>query len=127
MPAISNIVIANAVPVNLTLNPLSASLALSTWQQKDAAIFDGNARLAMALSMPSSSRKTARAKVTLTIPVIRTYDDVPRVDDSMIFTMEGVVPSSISAEEALNGYTYGKNLFAHAVVQALFANREPSW
>lgn len=38
MPAISNIVIADNVPTNHTLKPLTASLPLSTWMETTATI-----------------------------------------------------------------------------------------
>lgn len=125
MPAIANIVIADNVPADHTFKPLSASLPLSTWAETTATTYDGNSRLAVSMSNPSASRKTTRTKAILTFPIERTVDSVVVVDDTILYTVEAVIPASCSAGEALKVYTLFKNLAAHTVMQDFFANREP--
>lgn len=125
MPAIGNVVIADAVPANHTLVPLAASMAMSNWAENSASIYDGNARLAITMSPPSAARKSTRNKVTLTVPILGTVDGLTTVARTMIFTLEGVIPSDCTAAEAANGYAMMKNLAAHATVQSYFADRVP--
>lgn len=125
MPAIANIVVADATPTNHTLRPLSASLALSTWAENDGAIYEGNARLAISLSNPTAARKTTRIKAVLSYPFERTVAGVITVPDTILYTIEAVLPSGCSPTETLDGYTVARNVLANALVQSYFASREP--
>lgn len=127
MPAISNIVVADATPTNHTFLPQQASIALSTWMEGAAATYEGNSRVAMTMSPPSKARATTREKISLAVPFERTVNGVVVVPDIMLFNTDVVIPSALSAAESLKGYTMWKNLVAHAVVQALIAAREPAW
>lgn len=127
MPAISNIVIADAVPANHTFVPQSASMALSTWMTTAAATYEGNSRIGMVMSPPSKARPTTRERITLAVPFERTVEGVVSVPDTILFTADAVIPSACSAAEALKGYTLFKNLLAHAMVLAYMANREPAY
>lgn len=125
MPAIANIVIADNVPANHTFKPLSASLPLSTWAETTATTYNGNSRLAVSMSNPSSSRKTTRIKAVLSLPIERTVDGIVVVDDTILYTVEAVIPATCSAVEALKAYALFKNLSASTVMQSFFADREP--
>lgn len=125
MPATSNIVIADAVPTNHTLKPLSASLGLSTWAETSATTYEGNARLAIAMSNPTSTRKTTRLKMTFTMPVERTVDSVVRVADTITYILEAIIPATCSETEAIKAQTMWKNLQSNALVIAYQAQREP--
>lgn len=125
MPATANIVVANAIPTNHTFKPLSAALALSTWSETDGSIYEGNARLAISLSNPTSTRKTSRIKMVLSYPFERTVSGIVTVPDTILYTLEAVIPSSCSGSEALDAYTVAKNLMANPLVQSYLANREP--
>lgn len=125
MPATTNIVIADAVPTNHTLKPLSASLSLSTWAETSAATYEGNARLAIAMSNPTSTRKTTREKLTFTMPVERTVDSVVKVTDTITYILEAIIPAACSETEAIKAQTLFKNLLSNALVIAYLANREP--
>lgn len=125
MPAISNIVAANAVPTNHTFKPQSASLALSTWSENDGTIFEGNARLAVSMSNPTATRKTTRIKVVLSYPLERTVSGIVVVPDTILYTLEAVIPSACSAAEALDAYTTEKNVLANTLIQSYLADREP--
>lgn len=125
MPSTANIVVADATPTNHTFKPLSASLALSTWAEFDATIYEGNARLSIALSNPTATRKTSRLKQVLSYPFERTVDGIVTVPDTILYTVEAVLPSACSAAEALEAYTVFKNLWANTLVQSYFASREP--
>lgn len=127
MPSIANIVVADATPANHTFIPLSAAMALSTWAAREAATFEGNPRFAAVMSPPSSARKTSRVKTILTVPFERTDGSIVTVPDTIIFTVEAVIPSSCSDAEALKVFTMQKNLFANSIVQAYFAGREPAY
>jgi hypothetical protein len=127
MPAINNIVIADAAPANHTLAPQQAAMALSLWQAAEAATYGGNTRLAVTMSPPSKTRATTRIKGTLTVPHERTVEGVVSVPDTSIYTFEAVIPSAVSAAEAADGYALFKNLVAHATVQAYVADRTAVW
>lgn len=127
MPAIDNIVVADATPTNHTFAPQQASIALSTWMEDSAATYEGNARVAMTMSPPSKARATTREKITLALPFEREVNGLVTVPDVMLFNLDVVVPSALSAAEALKGYTMFKNLMANATVQALIADRQPCW
>lgn len=124
MPAIANIVVADATPTNHTLIPQQAALALSTWMAKEAATYEGNPRAALQMSPPSKVRPTSRVKVTLAIPFERTVDAVVTVPDTITFFVDAVIPSSCSDAEAEKAYVMFKNLMAHATVEAYLADRE---
>lgn len=125
MPAIANIVVADATPANHTFVPQQAAMALSTWMETAAATYEGNARIAVTMSPPSKARATTRERLTLAVPFERTVESVVTVPDTIIFTLDAVIPSACSAAEALKAYTMLKNLVAHSVVQAYIASREP--
>lgn len=125
MPAIGNIVVADNTPANHTLEPISASVALSSWAQTDASVFDGNKRLAVSMSLPNAARKTFRTKHVLTVPVIEVVDGVDKVVDTMIFTIESVVPQTVSAANALHGYKMLDSYVGGATCQAYIAGRSP--
>lgn len=127
MPAISNIVVADATPANHTFLPQQAALALSTWAAREAATFEGNPRLAVSMSNPSKVRPTSRIKINFTLPFERTVDGLISVPDTIIYTVEAVVPAACSDAEALKGFTMLKNLVAHTVIQSYLASREPTW
>lgn len=127
MPAIANIVVADATPTNHTFKPQSASMALSTWAETSATTFEGNGRIAIAMSPPSSTRKTSRIKLTLHLPVERTVDGVVKVTDTCLYTLEGVIPATCSASEAEQSFTILQNLVASTLAEAYFASREPAW
>lgn len=128
MPAISNIVVADSVPTNHTYYPRQASMAMSAWTETSAPIFEGNARLAAVMSPPTASRKTTRTKFTHTIPVYReNAEGLFVVSDVMIFTTEGVLPTGLTAVEALNGWTQHKNLQGSSIAQAYFASADPAY
>lgn len=125
MPAIANIIVADATPTNHTLVPQQAAMALSTWMAKEAATYEGNPRLAVTMSPPSKARPTTRVKLTFTVPFERTVDGVVVVPDAYIFIGEAVISSALSDAEALKAFTMSKNLMAHATVQSYLASREP--
>lgn len=118
MPNIANIVVADATPVNHTFLPQRAAMELSTWVTKEAVTHDGNPRLAIVMSPPASNRKTTRNKLTLTIPFEREVDGVTRVADTIIYTIDVVIPANCSDAEADKAYTMFKNLVAHATVES---------
>jgi hypothetical protein len=81
----------------------------------------------MTMSPPSKTRATTRERITLTVPFERTNEGVVTVPDTAIYTIDAVIPSALTAAEALLGYTLLKNLVAHATVSAYLAGREPAW
>lgn len=125
MPSTANIVVADATPTNHTFAPQSASLALSTWQESSAETYEGNGRIAISMSPPNSSRKTSRMKLTCALPIERTVDDVVKVTDTILYTVEAVVPSTCSAGEAANAFALVKNTLANALIGGYFADRTP--
>lgn len=125
MPSTANIVIADATPANHTLTPQQAGMALSTWKADEAATYAGNPRLAVSMSPPSKARPTTREKLTFTVPFERTVEGIITVPDSIIYTVDVVVPSACSNAEALKAYAMFKNLMANTLVQSYFAGREP--
>lgn len=125
MPAIGVITVADATPTNHSFNPQTASLALSSWAEATATTYEGNGRVAVSMSNPTSTRKTSRVKLTFSLPIERLVDGVTMVTDTIIYSVEAVVPSNCSAAEALKGYTLFKNLVAHTVVQSYCADRVP--
>lgn len=79
------------------------------------------------MSNPSATRRTSRTKAVLTIPFERTVNGIVVVADTILFTIEGVVPATCSAAEALKAYTMLKNTASHPVLQSYFADREPAY
>jgi hypothetical protein len=125
MPAIANIVVADATPTNHTLVPLAASMQSSMWAETTATNYEGNVRLNLGMSPPSSQRPTTRNTLSFHVPMERTVDGVIVVEDVVLFTVSQVVAKTCSAAEALKAYTLFKNLVAHTTVQSYFAGREP--
>lgn len=125
MPAIANIVVADATPANHTLIPLSASMASSQWMEKSAATYEGNTRLTLGMSPPTAQRPTTRNSVKFYVPIERTVDDAVVVADTIIFTLDQVVAKTVSDAEALKAFTMFKNLIGHTIVQSYLAGREP--
>lgn len=126
MSAITNIVIADAVPANHTYLPQSASMALSTWSAA-AAYFEANERIAISMSQPTSQRKTSRVRIVHTVPFARLESGVLVRVDNIIFTTDAVIPSGCTESEALGAYAQHKNLQATTVVQDYLGKRTPVW
>jgi hypothetical protein len=127
MPAIANIVVADATPTDHTLVPLSAFMANSQWSERSAAIFEGNARVMLGMSPPTSQRPTTRNVLKLYVPVEQEVDGVTVVTDTILFTLDHVLSKTVSDADALKAYTMFKNLVAHATVQSYMASREPAY
>lgn len=125
MPAIANIVVADATPVNHTFEPQSASLALSTWAEETATTFEGNGRIAVAMSNPTSTRKTSRIKINYAQPIERDVDGVVKVTDTILYTFEAVLPSSCSMDEAELAYTVACNILGSTQIASYLVNRKP--
>lgn len=125
MPAITNIVVADATPTNHTLIPMSASMANSQWMEKSAATFEGNTRVVAKMNPPTSQRPTTRNIITLNVPLERDVDGVTVVGDVIIFEVNQVIAKTVSDAEALRAYAIFKNLIAHATIQSYLAAREP--
>lgn len=125
MPAITNIVVADATPTNHTYKPQSASLGLSTWAETSAATYAGNGRIAVAMSLPTATRRTTREKLTHTFPIERTTDGVVSVTDTITYILEAIIPATVSEAEATAAYTQFKNLMSNGQIMAYLAQREP--
>jgi hypothetical protein len=104
---------------------MAASVAKSQWMEKSGTIYEGNARLDLAMSLPSASRPTTRNTAVFYIPLERVVDGVTVVEDTIIFNVSQVIARTVTDAEALKAYTMFKNLMAHATVQSYLAGREP--
>jgi len=124
VPNTSPIIIANAIPEDVTFDPQSASLAQSTWRTSDGTIFAGHKRLAVSLSLPSKSRHTTRVKSLLTLPVERVNaDGETTVVGSRLYIAEAVIPEICTPEEMAEGEALQRNLMANAIIQGYFASQ----
>lgn len=127
MPAIDNIVVADATPTNHTLAPITASMAASEWMEDAAVTYDGNARLKMSMSPPTSQRPTTRNKLDFYVPLEREVDGVTVVTDVIIFNLNHVVAKTVSNEEAAKAYALFKNLVANSTVESYLSARKPAY
>lgn len=127
MPAITSVVIADAVPSNKTLYPLSASIASSKYRARDGAIQAGNRSLELKMSLASAQRPTDRVTILYGMPVEETVDGVIVVRDILRFTGEFVLPTTVGATIANNFWTEVKNLVGLGVIQSYVRDRDPNY
>lgn len=127
MPAIANIVVADATPENHTLIPQTASMANSTWIEASAATYEGNARVTAAMSPPVAQRPTTRSSFKCSFPIEREVDGITAVGDVIIFNVEQVIAKTVSQAEADQVYAMFKNLMASSIVESYFADRLPAY
>jgi hypothetical protein len=127
MPAIANIVVADATPTDHTLVPITASMALSEWMEDAADTYEGNARVRASMSPPTSQRPTTRNKVDLFVPLEREVDGVTVVTDVIIFNLSHVIAKTCTSDEAAKAYAMFKNLVAHSTVESYLSARKPAY
>lgn len=118
MPAIGNIVVADATPTNHTFEPMTASMALSTWRASDNTTQDGKSRLTMAMSAASSARRTEKDTISLVVPIEGTVDGVVQVVRTLYSDTKFTIPVDATDADRAKFYALHKNLMAHATVQS---------
>lgn len=125
MPATGNIVVADATPTNHTFEPLTASLASSTWRASDNSTADGKSRLAMLMSPPSTARRTEKDTISLVVPIEGTVDGVVQVVRILFSDTKFTIPSDATDADRAKLYAMHKNLMAHATVQSYVQDGKP--
>jgi hypothetical protein len=125
MPAIANVVVADATPANKTLYPMSASVASSKFLERAANIAAGNRSLELKMSLAAGTRKTDRITVLYARPYEVLVDGVYVVNDVMRFSGEFVIAESVPTTERNHFATEVKNLMALAGIAGYVANRDP--
>jgi len=127
MPAISNLVIADATPTNKTLYPLSASIASSRFMERAANLAAGNKSTELKLSLATTQRPTDRVTLLYGHPYELQVDGVWAVQNVGRMSCEFVIPADWTSTERGHFYALCKNLVAHATVQAYVKDRDPAY
>lgn len=125
MPAIGDVVVADATPTNHTFEPLAASMALSTWKASDNTTQDGKSRLGISLSPASSARRTEKCTISLVIPVEGSVDGVTQVVRTFYADIKTTTPVDATDADRAKFYAMLKNLAAHATVQSYIRDGKP--
>lgn len=125
MSAIANVVIADAVPANKTLYPLSAGIAESVWQERAAVSMAGNRRLSAGVSLSHSKRPTDRVNVLFKCPKEALVDGLTTVVNTGVFEGHLVIPEDWTDTERNNFATEVANLMTNAVVKDLARRNVP--
>jgi hypothetical protein len=102
-------------------------MTASEWMEDAAATYDGNARVKMAMSPPTSQRPTTRNKLDLYVPLEREVDGVTVVTDVIIFNLNHVIAKTVTNAEAAKAYAMFKNLVAHSTVESYLSARKPAY
>lgn len=127
MPAISNVVVADATPTNHTLYPLSASIASSRFNERAANTVAGNRSLEIKLALANATRPTDRVTVLYAAPYEVLLDGAYVVNDIMRFSGEFVLATSIPSGIREDFATEVKNLMAHALLMSYVRDRDPCY
>lgn len=128
MPAIANIVIADAVPANHTFVPLAANVGEAQHVNRNGNIAASNEVLILNYSPASSKRKTDRIRFRLTDPLERgNATDGYTADDKMFIDVTAVIPESATPTERSNFATLAKNLMANTVVLGYISSGDPEY
>lgn len=119
MAAIANVVVADAVPANKTLYPLSAGIAESSWQERAAVSMAGNRTLKAGLSLSHSKRPTDRVALLYKAPKEASVNGLTTVVNTGVFDVNYVIPEDWTATERLNFATECATLVATTMVKDL--------
>lgn len=127
MPAIANVVIADATPANKTLYPISASVASSKFMERAANVAAGNRILELKMSLATAQRLTDRATVLYARPYEVQTAGVWGVASTARFAGEFVIPTDMPATERGHFWAEVKNLVALAMIQSYVKDRDPCY
>lgn len=127
MPAIANVVVADATPTNHTLYPLSAAIASSRFNERAAHTVAGNRALEIKLALANATRPTDRVTVLYSAPYEVLQDGAYVVNDIMRFSGEFVLATTIPSDIREDFVTEVKNLMAHALVMSYARDRDPCY
>lgn len=127
LPAIGNLVVADATPANKTLYPLSASIGSSRFSARDAATVAGNRSLEYKMSLASSARVTDRITLLYARPYEVTEAGIVIVQSIARAAIEFVVPASLPVTERGHFWAEVKNLVALAATQSYVKDRDPMY
>jgi hypothetical protein len=126
MAAISTVVIADAVPANKTLYPLSASMASSTYNERAANTIGGNRSLEVRLSLAHSKRPTDRVTTVYASPKEVQIDGVWTVQSIARSVREDVIPVDWTETDRNNFYAELASL-ANAPAVKNTGKRDPAY
>lgn len=126
MAAIANVVIADAVPANKTLYPLSASVASSTYNERAANSVAANRSLEVRLSLAHSKRPTDRVTTIYACPKEVQVNGVWTVVSIARSTREDVIPADWTDAERNNFMTELASLANTAAVKNT-GRRDPAY
>lgn len=129
MPAIANIVLADATPANHTFVPVSCTPDQAVWLDRDGTTAAGSKELVASYSRANSSRKTDRIKIRLNVPYEATSTDtgLTYVAYTARLSSDVVLPDEMSATERGHFAALVANAFANAVLKGYISNLDPAY
>lgn len=129
MPAVANIVIADATPSNRTYGPMSVSGTKTVWVDRSTSnLVEGQSQIILDFSPTSSTRKTDKTTISLSLPKIVVVDGVNTVDSIGRFVNgQFVVPPSWTTTDRAHLFSLSANLMANSFVMEAVTNRNPPY
>lgn len=127
MPAIANVVVADATPANTTLHPISASVGSSRFLERGGVLAAANRSLELKLALANKARATDRVTVLFARPYAVLEDGVYVVRDVMRFNGEFVISENIPADVRNHFYSEVDSLFGTALLRGYVKDRDPCY
>lgn len=129
MPAISNIVLADATPANHTFVPVSSTPDQAVWLDRDGTTAAGSKELVAVYSRANGARKTDRVKIRLNVPYEATSTDTGKtyVAYTARFSCDVVLPDEMSATERGHVAALIKNALADTVLNGYISDLDPAY
>jgi hypothetical protein len=129
MPAVSNIVLADATPANHTFVPVSVTPDQAVWLDRDGTTAAGSKELVAQYSRANGARKTDRVKIRLNIPYEATSTDTGKtyVAYTARFSCDIVLPDEMSATERGHVAALIKNALADSVLNGYISDLDPAY
>jgi hypothetical protein len=127
MPAIGQIVVADATPTNHTFDPISASVGSSQWVTGNALTYAGNETIEVKMARPTATRKTTRVTVLFAKPIEVTNDGITTVTDIARANMEFIIPTGMTTDDAGHFHKEVANLLDASVIQSYIKDRKPAF
>lgn len=127
MPAIANVVVADATPANTTLYPISASVGSSRFLERGGVLAAANRSLELKLALANKTRATDRVTVLFARPYAVLEDGVYVVRDVMRFNGEFVISENIPADVRNHFYSEVASLFGTTLLRGYVKDRDPCY
>lgn len=127
MPAATSISINDATPTAHVFDPLSVTPGgeVQYFNQTDAPTHGTAESICVSYSRANANRDTYRSKVRINLPYVKTVDGAVELRDTSRFTIEAVLPSSITADEADDAMAMLVDLLSKSVVQGHLKGTAP--